>query len=66
MFSKIFATKYQKAGKWWLFLCMGVIGPRVIFMLLFSDVWSQRVKDNFHTTLILQFTEVTSEMSGFD
>ena len=38
MYSKIFETKYRKAGKWRLVLYMGVIGPRVTFMLLFGAV----------------------------
>ena len=33
MFGRIFVTIYQKAGKWRLVLCVGVIGPRVTFML---------------------------------
>ena len=38
MSSKIFAPKYQKAGKWRLIMCVGVTGPRVTFMLLFGSV----------------------------
>ena len=38
MLSKIFATKYKKTGKWRLILCVGFIGPRVNFMLLFGGV----------------------------
>ena len=40
MSSKIFATKYQKAGKWRLILCMESSGPRVTVMLLFGRVTS--------------------------
>ena len=38
MSSQTFTTKYQKAGKWRQVLCVGIIGPRVIFMLLFGGV----------------------------
>ena len=38
MSSKIFETKYQKAGKWRLVLCVGVIELRVTFMLFFGGV----------------------------
>ena len=45
MSSKIIATKYQKAGK--LVLCVGVIGPRPIFMLLFGGVAATGKYDYF-------------------
>ena len=34
MSSKIFALKYQKAGKWRLIMCVGVTGPRVTFIVI--------------------------------
>ena len=36
MSNKNFATQYQKGGRWRLVLCVGDIGPRVTFMLLFG------------------------------
>ena len=38
IFSKIFATKYQKAGRSRLVLCVGFIGPHVTCVLLFGGV----------------------------
>ena len=38
MSTKIFATKYRKAGKWRQVLCVGVIEPRVTFVLLLRGV----------------------------
>ena len=38
MSSENFVKKNQKAGKRRLVLCVGVSGPRVIFMLLFGGV----------------------------